>query len=746
MSGLTERFARLADRLERVETSRQEPVAALDEIKSEIVAIRHEIAGRPVPKVDHLESQVAELARRLETATHSESEGQALAELEAQVAHIASEVERSMPRTATLKQVEENLARLQGFLTDSREESVEAARSAAREAVREIAAGPGDSDLVRALKGDLENIRSAATDADQRTQDTLGSVHETLARVVERLTRLEHESGDDTSVMAREPAKATGTYGAAPPVPRAEPGPAAPVWSGTAKLPEDNRPLEPGSGKPDLAALRELARAASDGQRDKKGDRKADFIAAARRAAQAAAAEAASDVEEEPAEEGKPGTFARIGQAIRRRKRPLLLAAAALVLAISALQLFGEHGIRSVDLSRSTASAEPSVGDLPVPPPVGQASVAQLPSTPTVPKVSESALVAPPPDGGSALAFAAPDGVGSRFGDVPASPPSTGFTSAPPPPASDMPAPAAGTAMASLDTETAPVVSTTVSADAPIGPPKLREAAAAGDPSAAFEIAARYAEGNGVEPDLARAAEWYRRSAEAGIAVAQYRLGSLYERGQGVARNRTEAVTWYQRAADQGNVGAMHNLAVMMSEGVDGAPDHGKAFEWFLAAANCGVKDSQYNLGVIYARGLGPAQDLVESYKWFAVAAAGGDKDATVRRDEVAKVLSPDDLAKARAIVQAWRATPVITEANTVATPPGGWGEASGGVTEANRQALVKKIQTLLAEQGYDPGPLDGYEGPKTREAVKAFQRKIGLTENGRISGDLVAALAAPQT
>lgn len=750
MSGLTERFSRLADRLERIETSRQEPVAALDEIKSEIVAIRHEIAGRPAPKIDHLESQIAELASRLETVTRSESEGQALAELEAQVAHIASEVERSMPRTATLKQVEENLARLQGFLTDSREESVEAARSAAREAIREIASGPGDSDLVRALKGDLENIRSAASDADQRTQDTLGSVHETLARVVERLTRLEHESGGDAPAMAREPAKATGTYGAAPPVARAEPGPAAPAWSGMAKLPEDNRPLEPGSGKPDLAALRELARAASDDQRDKKGDRKADFIAAARRAAQAAAAEAASDVEEEPAEEGKPGTFARISQAIRRRKRPLLLAAAALVLAISALQLFGEHGFKSVDLSRPTASVERSAGDIPAPPPVGQASVAGLPPTPTVPKVSESALVAPPPDGGSALAFAAPAGVGGHFGDVPTSPPTTAFTQTPLASVSDLPAPAAGTAIASLDTETAPVAAaaaaTTVSGDAPIGPQKLREAAAAGDPSAAFEVAARYAEGNGVEPDLARAAEWYRRSAEAGVAVAQYRLGSLYERGQGVARDRTEAVTWYQRAADQGNVGAMHNLAVMMSEGVDGAPDHGKAFEWFLAAANCGVKDSQYNLGVIYARGLGPTQDLVESYKWFAVAAAGGDKDAAVRRDEVAKVLSPDDLAKARAIVQAWRATPVITEANTVATPPGGWGEASGGVTEADQRALVKKIQTLLAEQGYDPGPADGYEGPKTREAVKAFQRKIGLTENGRISGDLVAALATPQT
>ena len=54
------------------------------------------------------------------------------------------------------------------------------------------------------------------------------------------------------------------------------------------------------------------------------------------------------------------------------------------------------------------------------------------------------------------------------------------------------------------------------------------------------------------------------------------------------------------------------------------------------------------------------------------------------------------------------------------------------------------KIQSLLAEQGYDPGLADGVEGPKTREAVRAFQKTIGVAETGVISSDLVAALASP--
>jgi localization factor PodJL len=185
----------------------------------------------------------------------------------------------------------------------------------------------------------------------------------------------------------------------------------------------------------------------------------------------------------------------------------------------------------------------------------------------------------------------------------------------------------------------------------------------------------------------------------------------------------------------------MHNLAVLMSEGVDGPPDHDKALQWFLAAANYGVRDSQYNLGVIYARAIGVTQDLTESYKWFAIAAAQGDSDAAARRDEVAKVLAPDDLTKARATVTAWHVKPPIADANGVATPAGGWDGPGEMLSDADRQALVSKIQTLLADAGYDVGPADGVAGAKTAAAVKAFQQKQGVEPTGAIDNTLLAML-----
>ena len=112
---------------------------------------------------------------------------------------------------------------------------------------------------------------------------------------------------------------------------------------------------------------------------------------------------------------------------------------------------------------------------------------------------------------------------------------------------------------------------------------------------------------------------------------------------------------------------------------------------------------------------------MSESYKWFAIAAAQGDKDAAGRRDEVAATLTPDQLAKARAAVSAWKAKPSIAEANVVSAPAGGWDGDGEGVTASDQQALVKKIQALLTEQGYDVGTPDGVarkEGLSRRELV----------------------------
>ncbi|MCB1494690.1 MAG: SEL1-like repeat protein [Bauldia sp.] len=715
IDGLQDRLERLAEAIEALNLHAADP-AVLEELREEIATIRREIAEREPPRLDDLESQIQDLATRMEQASRPEADAGQLGELEARITAIAAELDRATPRTEALVTLEENLLRLQAGLADGREESLEAARLAARDAVRDFAEKGADHELLEALRGDLDQISKAVEDTGERTNETIGSLQGSLASIVERLGRLEAEPAAED---AQATISATAAYGAVPEVRDAGVPSAGPVVKPPEEARVDAPRQEVRSVRADLAALRELTAGSADPER-KSADRRADFIAAARRAAQAAVAEADIEAQVEETEaEPKASPFARIGHAIRNRKKPLLLAAAAIVLALGAFQVFGPHGSGA----RNTAAVKPTAVERPADTPKTVARAADRASAPTVPQVDEPALVAPPPNARAAMELANVATIDDRF--------SGAFQGG-----------------ETLGAEAAPVPAHAVSATIPqdpklpmVGSDRLRAAATEGDPAAAFEIANRFAEGRDVARDLAAAARWYRRAAEANLAVAEYRLGSLYERGQGVDKNIDEAVKWYQRAADQGNVGAMHNLAVMLSEGVGDGPDHAKAVEWFLAAANYGVKDSQYNLGVIYARGLGLDQDFAESYKWFAVAAAAGDGDAAARRDEVAGLLSPDELATARAAVQAWRAKPPLATANTVAVPEGGWGDGGKTVTAEDQKALVMKIQALLAEQGYDPGPADGIEGPKTREAVRAFQRRIGVADTGVIDGSLVVAL-----
>lgn len=51
----------------------------------------------------------------------------------------------------------------------------------------------------------------------------------------------------------------------------------------------------------------------------------------------------------------------------------------------------------------------------------------------------------------------------------------------------------------------------------------------------------------------------------------------------------------------------------------------------------------------------------------------------------------------------------------------------------------IRQIQNLLDYLGYDPGPIDGANGPNTEDAVRAFQAAEGLTADG-IPGPLTEA------
>ncbi|MFO0594850.1 MAG: peptidoglycan-binding protein [Myxococcaceae bacterium] len=58
-----------------------------------------------------------------------------------------------------------------------------------------------------------------------------------------------------------------------------------------------------------------------------------------------------------------------------------------------------------------------------------------------------------------------------------------------------------------------------------------------------------------------------------------------------------------------------------------------------------------------------------------------------------------------------------------------------------SRGAGVEDLQKKLKEAGFDPGPLDGQFGPKTREAVMAYQRAKGLAVDGIVGPQTRASL-----
>jgi localization factor PodJL len=274
-----------------------------------------------------------------------------------------------------------------------------------------------------------------------------------------------------------------------------------------------------------------------------------------------------------------------------------------------------------------------------------------------------------------------------------------------------------------------------------VGPLELREAAAGGDARAQFEIGAIYTEGRAITQDYAEAAKWYERAAAQGFVPAQYRIGNLYEAGQGVDKDFEVAKLWYQRGAEAGNRMAMHNLAALYAGGQLGEQQFESAAEWFAQAAARGMTDSQFNLGMLYARGLGVEQDFEQSYKWFSLAARNGDTDAAKARDDIAKSLTAEAVGRVGDEVNLWKAEPIDLAANFA--PLGTWSPSFDPGEAITAKDVVSKVQLVLDKLGFDVGVPDGLAGPKTAEAIKAFERGTGMNESGVVNPRLLAVLGS---
>ena len=147
-----------------------------------------------------------------------------------------------------------------------------------------------------------------------------------------------------------------------------------------------------------------------------------------------------------------------------------------------------------------------------------------------------------------------------------------------------------------------------------------------GNRDAEFLIGLMYAEGHGVRQSYAEAARWYQDAADDGQDAAENNLGQMYAGGRGVRRSLAQAATLYWRAADQGNHRA------------------------------------QYNLAVAYRDGKGVEQNDVRAYMWFTLSATA-DRDPEVHdkarkeRDDLAKEMTPAQIAQAEAEAATWKPT-----------------------------------------------------------------------------------------
>ena len=62
-------------------------------------------------------------------------------------------------------------------------------------------------------------------------------------------------------------------------------------------------------------------------------------------------------------------------------------------------------------------------------------------------------------------------------------------------------------------------------------------------------------------------------------------------------------------------------------------------------------------------------------------------------------------------------------------------------VKENKSKNVIQSIQTALIEAGYDPGLPDGFNGPRTEAALKAFQRDHNLMIDGHTNSSALKAI-----
>lgn len=690
-------FEQLQGRVAQGPDSR--PLAEMDRRLNDLTRRVDQAAARPATPPD-LDRRLTEIDSRMKDLARMQAQPRDTAGLERKISEVADRMSRAETGMSQLATIERAVGQLFESIDHNRAFAKDAAEDAANRMAQRLlaelprAAAPAanagtfqHSAELRALEDGLRAVKESAANSDQRNQETLEAVHETLEQIINKLAELEttavgHQLAQATALQAAEVAAVPqqaewpqSTYVPPPEEPAHVPLSDISASVGESGLAEDF--AEPSFGAAPSPQWQADIPPADNVPGHAPAD---DYIAAARRAALAAAQSGGiGAIQPAPDAEAKSGSFlknltrgrkreaaaaATVGYAPRNdvdvqpasaaqggMRRTLLLAGMVLLMAVGAFWI----NARPSDSSKNVSSVP--------------ASSLQR-TTPTVPQNLASAE----------QSMVSGAGVQSNdTGDV-----VTGSLQKP------------DASLQSLVAEPGTVANTAEMPPTEIGNQSLRAAARDGNTSAQFIVATRFLDGNGIEADVTSAARWYQKAADGGLAPAQYRLATLFERGRGVPKDAATAFVWYKRAAEQGNVKSMHNVAVLAAGNEVGAPNYELAYKWFLAASQHGLKDSEFNLALLYERGLGTQKNPQEALFWYMIAAGNKDADAAKRVSVLSASLPPDVVALTSKKVQSWTPEPSVDAANVVSIKDPAW--------QDNRAMWIDKSKQVNDDLAYGYG------------------------------------------
>lgn len=279
---------------------------------------------------------------------------------------------------------------------------------------------------------------------------------------------------------------------------------------------------------------------------------------------------------------------------------------------------------------------------------------------------------------------------------------------------------------------------------------RLQAMAQRGDAEAQYLLGLRYDRGGFSMPDYVEALSWYRRAAAQNHRDAAFALGLMYLRAEGVQQNYREADAWMARAEALGHAGATairEQIQPLIPVPVPPPPPPLQPTRFDIAR----IKQLQTDL-LGLGHDPGPIDGIVGTKTRAAIQAFEGKAGLRVSGIPTDALLKAIDAARGGASAPAPLPAAAAPAAPVAAVPGPVTPAASRPPAAApapRRQPIsfdvgrIKAVQTDLKALGYDPGPIDGVVGLKTRITIQIVEERAKLPVTGRPTEALLTAIEA---